>query len=78
VNVASRMESSGLAMRIHLSETTYDGLKQIGGYHFTRRGEIEVKGKQPMVTYWLTGKDNYDKQMPDLSLAASAEEHTFK
>jgi len=54
VNVASRMESSGLAGKIQVTETTYRLLRK--QYGFERRGTITVKGKGEMTTYWLTGR----------------------
>ncbi|MDY6806318.1 MAG: adenylate/guanylate cyclase domain-containing protein [Cyanobacteriota bacterium] len=57
VNVASRMESSGMADAIQVTATTYDRLKD--KYLFEKRGAIAVKGKGKMTTYWLKGrKDN--------------------
>ncbi|EAT43201.1 AAEL005330-PA, partial [Aedes aegypti] len=53
VNTASRMESTGDAMKIHISSVTYNLLKKIGGYRFEERGVINVKGKGDMRTYWL-------------------------
>jgi PAS domain S-box-containing protein len=51
VNVASRMESSGIPGKVQVTRSTYDMLK----HQFTlkERGEIEVKGKGKMMTYWL-------------------------
>jgi urea ABC transporter urea binding protein len=54
VNVASRMESSGLPGCIQLTTETYERLKD--KYRFKRRGLTEVKGKGKMITYWLIGK----------------------
>ncbi len=54
VNVASRMESQGEPGRIQVTATVYDRLKR--RYHLEARGEIEVKGKGLMPTYWLLGK----------------------
>jgi class 3 adenylate cyclase len=54
VNVASRMESQGLAGVIQVSEATYECLKE--QYLFEKRGVIYVKGKGEMTTYLLTGK----------------------
>jgi PAS domain S-box-containing protein len=54
VNVASRMESQGEPKRIQVTEAVYNRLKN--GYDFERRGEIAVKGKGDMMTYWLVGK----------------------
>lgn len=56
VNVANRMESSGLAERIHLSDDTYQRLLNREQYIFEERGEIVVKGKGLMRTYFLLGK----------------------
>uniref|UniRef100_A0A3B4VGF4 guanylate cyclase n=1 Tax=Seriola dumerili TaxID=41447 RepID=A0A3B4VGF4_SERDU len=52
VNTASRMESHGLPDKIHLSPTVYQALKK-KSFVFQKRGEIEVKGKGRMVTYFL-------------------------
>uniref|UniRef100_A0AAA9TPG3 guanylate cyclase n=1 Tax=Bos taurus TaxID=9913 RepID=A0AAA9TPG3_BOVIN len=52
VNTASRMESHGLPGKVHLSPTTYRALEN-QGFEITERGEIEVKGKGKMTTYFL-------------------------
>eukprot|EP00128_Syssomonas_multiformis_P010122 Colp12_sorted_trinity150504_noHs@4843 len=52
VNVASRMESTGEPGRIQISETTHELLKG-NKYHTNKRGEIEVKGKGSMMTFFL-------------------------
>lgn len=54
VNIASRMESQGIAGRIQVTAATYKRLKD--KYVFEKRGVIPVKGKGEMVTYWLTGR----------------------
>ncbi|MEO0828272.1 MAG: adenylate/guanylate cyclase domain-containing protein [Cyanobacteria bacterium J06635_15] len=51
VNVASRMESHGVADRIHVSATTYELLKH--KYAFECRGKINIKGQGEMETYLL-------------------------
>jgi guanylate cyclase len=53
VNVANRMESSGLPERIHLSDDTYKRLTNREQYIFEERGEIAIKGKGFMRTYFL-------------------------
>ncbi|XP_041977995.1 guanylate cyclase 32E-like [Aricia agestis] len=58
VNTAARMESTGEPQRIHVSNDTYQLLKQHGGYHFKDRGIINIKGKGEMKTWWLTGEDH--------------------
>ncbi|XP_015438494.1 PREDICTED: retinal guanylyl cyclase 2 [Dufourea novaeangliae] len=64
VNTASRMESTGAPWRIHLSQATKDKLSQVGGYNIEYRGPTEVKGKGKMPTYWLLGKQGFDKELP--------------
>jgi adenylate cyclase len=60
VNLASRMESLGLPDRIQVSQVVYQRLGgQTSGqtglqFGFEPRGEIEVKGKGLIPTYWLT------------------------
>ncbi|XP_070559958.1 uncharacterized protein [Ptychodera flava] len=56
VNIAARMESYGQAGRIHISESTYDKLKEFGGYETKERGTIRIKDTGEMKTYWLLGK----------------------
>ncbi|MEM9771394.1 MAG: adenylate/guanylate cyclase domain-containing protein, partial [Cyanobacteria bacterium P01_D01_bin.73] len=51
VNVASRMESRGAAGKIHISESTYLRIKN--RYDITPRGEVPIKGKGYLNTYWL-------------------------
>ncbi|XP_034473865.1 guanylate cyclase 32E [Drosophila innubila] len=53
VNTASRMESTGEAMKIHISEVTYQLLQDVGGYVCIERGLTSIKGKGYMRTYWL-------------------------
>jgi adenylate cyclase len=52
VNVAARMESSGEPGQIQVSQATYL-LLQNQGYNLEPRGQIEIKGKGLMTTYWL-------------------------
>ncbi|MBN3324585.1 GCYB2 cyclase, partial [Atractosteus spatula] len=54
VNTASRMESHGIPNRIHLSPSAHRALKD-KGFKIIDRGEIEVKGKGKMHTYFLAG-----------------------
>ncbi|XP_011872012.1 PREDICTED: atrial natriuretic peptide receptor 1 isoform X2 [Vollenhovia emeryi] len=55
VNTASRMESSGLPLRIHVSEATKSILDKFGTFDLELRGEVELKGKGRVTSYWLTG-----------------------
>uniref|UniRef100_A0A3Q0QVM3 guanylate cyclase n=1 Tax=Amphilophus citrinellus TaxID=61819 RepID=A0A3Q0QVM3_AMPCI len=52
VNTASRMESHGLPNKIHLSPNVYQALYN-KCFIIQKRGEIEVKGKGRMTTYFL-------------------------
>uniref|UniRef100_S4RCU9 adenylate cyclase n=1 Tax=Petromyzon marinus TaxID=7757 RepID=S4RCU9_PETMA len=52
VNVASRMESSGVPGKIQVTEDVFRILQR-RGYAMTRRGKVSVKGKGEMVTYFL-------------------------
>ncbi|CAH8493793.1 unnamed protein product [Schistosoma mattheei] len=65
VNTASRMESTGSAFRIHVSPTTKSILDVLGGYHLQLRGKVELKGKGLVDSFWLIGKDNFNKPLPD-------------
>ncbi|XP_071122503.1 atrial natriuretic peptide receptor 1-like [Mytilus edulis] len=56
VNTASRMESTGLPMKIHLSTVAAENLQQYDNYKLNCRGEISVKGKGLMKTFFLCGK----------------------
>ena len=51
VNVASRMESTGHPMKIHVTETTKD--QTISRYQYSANTEIDVKGKGMMKTFFL-------------------------
>ncbi len=51
VNVASRMESTGLPMRIHVTETTR--LQTASLFPYNESIEIDVKGKGMMKTFFL-------------------------
>ncbi|CAL8251829.1 unnamed protein product [Arctogadus glacialis] len=66
VNTASRMESTSLPQKIHASSATYLALMKDNAYELQLRGEIEVKGKGKMNTYWLVGHKNYSVQNDSL------------
>uniref|UniRef100_A0A8C8LSB1 guanylate cyclase n=1 Tax=Oncorhynchus tshawytscha TaxID=74940 RepID=A0A8C8LSB1_ONCTS len=53
VNTASRMESHGVPDDIHLSPFTYRYALEDKGFDILERGEIQVKGKGLMTTYFL-------------------------
>jgi adenylate cyclase len=55
VNIASRMESQGIAGRIQVSLATAEWLRA-AGYRLTPRGTIEVRGVGEMATFLLEGR----------------------
>ncbi|XP_066482732.1 adenylate cyclase type 3 isoform X2 [Tiliqua scincoides] len=56
VNVASRMESTGVMGNIQVVEETHFILKEYG-FRFVRRGPIFVKGKGELLTYFMKGRE---------------------
>ncbi|XP_055957672.1 atrial natriuretic peptide receptor 2 [Patella vulgata] len=67
VNTGSRMESTGAPLKIHLSSISAEMLSEYeSGYYLHCRGEIEVKGKGLMTTYFLEGKQGFDKTLPEM------------
>ena len=54
VNVASRMESYGEASRIHISQNTYELIKD--DFKCVPRGTISIKGKGEMQTWFVVGR----------------------
>ena len=58
VNVASRMESTGVPGGIQVTTTTYECLKD--KYELEQRGAIAVKGKGEMTTYWLKARKEFE------------------
>jgi len=58
VNIASRMESSGVPGRIHVAESTRDQTQDT--YSFERRDPVEVKGIGRLTTYLLIGSSGHE------------------
>ncbi|XP_011301298.1 atrial natriuretic peptide receptor 1 isoform X4 [Fopius arisanus] len=56
VNTASRMESNGEPLKIHVSPATKEVLDTFGTFELHCRGEVTLKGKGKMTTYWLVGE----------------------
>ncbi|XP_070183722.1 atrial natriuretic peptide receptor 1-like, partial [Littorina saxatilis] len=56
VNTTSRMESNGLPLRIHVSNTSKLVLDRFGTFELESRGEVAMKGKGAMHTWWLLGE----------------------
>ncbi len=53
VNVASRMESSGVVGKINISHTTYERVKEY--FHCSFRGKLEAKNKGTIDMYFVDG-----------------------
>ncbi|KAL6431584.1 hypothetical protein ACFW04_007269 [Cataglyphis niger] len=67
VNVASRMDSTGVLDGIQVTQEVRDILIA-KGYPLTCRGTIQVKGKGSMITYFLDGpKDNTKPDQVDVT-----------
>jgi adenylate cyclase len=54
VNVASRMESTGIPGQIQVSDEAYERMKN--DFNFERRGLVDIKGKGEMQTWFLIGR----------------------
>uniref|UniRef100_A0ABM0M6S0 Guanylate cyclase n=1 Tax=Saccoglossus kowalevskii TaxID=10224 RepID=A0ABM0M6S0_SACKO len=75
VNYASRMESTGLALRIHISAACREVLMQLGGFYFEERGDVYIKGKGKVNTWFLIGKKGFNKPLPVVNSACINEHH---
>lgn len=65
VNTASRMESTGHPLRIHVSQPTINILQRTDcKFEYELRGETYLKGKGTETTYWLTGEKGEDYDLP--------------
>lgn len=60
VNVASRMDSTGEAGFIQCPERVVNTLDD--AYKFIRRGAVQIKGKDQMITYFMDPKVNSPKR----------------
>jgi atrial natriuretic peptide receptor A len=68
VNTASRMESNGEALKIHISHSTKEILDRFKTFDVVERGFVAMKGKGEMRTYWLNGEKTYDElSLPKLT-----------
>ncbi|XP_067931824.1 speract receptor-like isoform X2 [Watersipora subatra] len=74
INTASRMESNGSPLKIHISKSTKAVLDVLGGYVTSERGYIEMKGKGTQLTYWLLGED---KKVRKKRLEIAASQHSL-
>lgn len=60
VNTASRLESTGEALKIHVSHATKSIFDKFGTFRLQLRGDIELKGKGSVTTYWLLSSSEKD------------------
>lgn len=74
VNTASRMESTSLPGHIQVSPATYEHLYD-KGYRFEARGEIDVKGKGTMKTFFLQNRLQPGISWKPLAAAMHRPEH---
>ncbi|XP_076266824.1 receptor-type guanylate cyclase Gyc76C-like isoform X1 [Rhynchophorus ferrugineus] len=68
VNTASRMESNGEALKIHISLQCKDALEKLGGYVIEERGLVSLKGKGEVKTFWLVGATEQAVQRREVDL----------
>ncbi|XP_051871925.1 adenylate cyclase type 1-like isoform X1 [Pristis pectinata] len=71
VNVASRMDSTGVQGKIQVTEDVHRILNKCN-YEFVCRGKVSVKGKGEMLTYFLEGKVNTNPQVSSTNLGRKA------
>ncbi|XP_055640111.1 adenylyl cyclase 78C [Toxorhynchites rutilus septentrionalis] len=67
VNVASRMDSTGENWKVQVPDYTA-ALLQSRGYTCVQRGEVNVKGKGLMLTYWVLGMNVSASQLTSPAL----------
>lgn len=68
VNTASRMESNGEALKIHISLKCKEALDKLGGYIIEERGLVNMKGKGDVETFWLVGATDKAIQKREVDL----------
>lgn len=74
VNTASRMESNGEPLKIHISQSTKTILDKFRTFDVTERGLVEMKGKGKLRTYWLNGEQHselYTSTLNNASISAA-------
>lgn len=62
VVIASKMESSGEPLKVHISEATKNILESnFTSFKISLRGQTDLKGSGQATTYWLDGEERPDK-----------------
>ena len=74
INTASRMETTGEPMKIHMSMETKLLLDTLGRFHTEHRGLVDVKGKGRLDTYWLFGKEGWTSKWHESDMDYDTEE----
>eukprot|EP00731_Ephydatia_muelleri_P018478 Em0011g518a len=77
VNTASRMETTSEAMKIQCSDSTAQLLKILGGFQLECRGNISVKGKGAMLTWWIVGADDGTDSLCSANLQSNLKPKTM-
>jgi adenylate cyclase len=67
VNVASRMESTAAVGRIQVPQPVYQRLRN--RFMFEERGDVDVKGKGVMQTWYLVGRNGQRDRVPQIEIA---------
>ncbi|XP_028406591.1 receptor-type guanylate cyclase Gyc76C-like [Dendronephthya gigantea] len=82
VNTASRMESNGEALKVHISDDFKAILSILGGYNIVERGETLLKGKGLVTTHWLLSSTHPLRSVPVVNTAdqssPSTKRRTYK
>ncbi|PFX21464.1 Atrial natriuretic peptide receptor 1 [Stylophora pistillata] len=68
VIIASKLESTCLPLRIHVSSDSHSRLVEVGGFYLEERGQVQNKRQGLVTTYWLVGKEGFDRASPDFPL----------
>ncbi|XP_031556270.1 atrial natriuretic peptide receptor 1-like [Actinia tenebrosa] len=74
VNTASRMEANGEPLKIHISEVTKEILEELGGFVVETRGQVYLKGKGNVETYWLKSALKRHDSKPTLRVYTANEQ----
>nr|CDS25278.2 retinal guanylyl cyclase 2 [Hymenolepis microstoma] len=75
VSCAQKMESSGAAFRIHISQSLKELLDDIGGFTVEYSGVVEFDGGSKALTYWLCGSSLFQKPLPKPPPLIGGENH---
>ena len=62
VNFSSRMESTGEALKIHISPDIHSILEELGEFKCEERGETFLKGIGNVTTYWLLSSPHKERE----------------